>query len=208
MSRTRLQFSPTPDMTSETTTGFPDGHPAHWEATRNGAVVGRYSFLLDYWEAYIPGREPHRCRTETAARLWLIRHTPDVPVVEPDLDSAPDGALFDAAVLTGQGTIDQAIATVEAEQTADVPDSAAGRWSATSTGDTGTVPFAQVRELLDAVEAVLDLPKDGAPDQLTYRYSFMSGVLSTVEDGRGADHAAVLLRKLANAAQGTEEVNR
>lgn len=67
-----------------------------------------------------------------------------------------------------------------------------------------SVPFSEVRALLDAVEAVLDLPKHGAPDDLVHRYAFTSGVLSTVEDDRGMAHAVEILRKLANSAQGAE----
>jgi hypothetical protein len=70
------------------------------------------------------------------------------------------------------------------------------------------VPFAQVRELLDAVEAVLDLPKDGTPAPLLYRYAYASGALSAVEDGRAIPHAVEALRKLANAAQGDEGANQ
>ena len=84
MSRPRLQFAPTPDMIAETVTGFPGDKPAHWEATLNGAVVGWDSFLLNDWEAYVPERAPRRCRTEKAARRWVSRHAPDVPVVELD----------------------------------------------------------------------------------------------------------------------------
>lgn len=68
------QFIPTPDMTGETVTGYPDGRPAHWIAVRDGAVIGAYSHTIDSWTAHLPGTE-HTCRSEQAARRWISRHT-------------------------------------------------------------------------------------------------------------------------------------
>ncbi|WP_117198498.1 hypothetical protein [Nocardiopsis sp. TNDT3] len=62
-----------------------------------------------------------------------------------------------------------------------------------------TVPLADVRQLLDVVEAVLDMPKGTIPDALRYRLAHTSGVLSTVTDARGVRCAMRVLRRVVDA---------
>ena len=65
-----------------------------------------------------------------------------------------------------------------------------------------SVPLADVQNLLQAVEAVLDLPKHGAPYALQDRLAHMSGVLSAAEDAGGIRAAAVVLRRVVDSAEG------
>ena len=69
-----------------------------------------------------------------------------------------------------------------------------------------TVPFSDVRALLDAIEAVLDLPKDGAPDPLFHRLAFTSGALGAVTDPQAMTAATTALRKMTNAVEAAEPV--
>lgn len=61
------------------------------------------------------------------------------------------------------------------------------------------VPLADVRQLLDVVEAVLDMPKGEVPDALRYRLAHTSGVLSTATDDRGVRCATNVLRRVVDA---------
>ena len=64
-----------------------------------------------------------------------------------------------------------------------------------------SVPLADVQALLQAVEAVLDLPKTGTPDPIRQRLAHMSGVLSAAEDAGGIRAAAIVLRRVVNSAK-------
>ena len=64
-----------------------------------------------------------------------------------------------------------------------------------------SVPLAEVRTLLQAVEDVLDLPKHGAPDPVRQRLAHMSGVLSAAEDAGGIRAATIVLRRVVDGAK-------
>lgn len=65
-----------------------------------------------------------------------------------------------------------------------------------------SVPLADVRELLDVVEAVLDMPKGTIPDALRYRLAHTSGVLSTATDALGIRCATNVLRRVVASTEG------
>jgi hypothetical protein len=64
-----------------------------------------------------------------------------------------------------------------------------------------SVPLADVRRLLDTIEAVLDMPTADIPDVLRCRLAHASGVLSTVTDERGIRAAASVLRRVVDSAK-------
>lgn len=64
-----------------------------------------------------------------------------------------------------------------------------------------SVPLADVQNLLQAVEAVLDMSKPGTPDPIRQRLAHMSGVLSAAEDTGGIRAATTVLRRVVDGAK-------